>query len=280
MISPENNRRKVATSRNSPLVNLKRKNKTGFTYKRGTGINSIEKTKEDVVLEIADHYEDLANRPVCINVHGDLTQFTCLTFLRGRETLQRCIATAVLERYNDVSAKEKLRYGADCLRNATILAEMLETTGAEARLCYILPLVLNEDIDDDSDAANYKICQWAWCDLHNIGQTRFKTLRNIAPGGILPVHGNTGKKNRSKPHLEAFQNLKERLTRLQNTQTTKHATRMVRDETGYISARGDDELDYLPPHFSMRDDWCQWIKERHWTFTKKCKSKQIFGRIK
>ena len=140
MISPENHQRKASTTRNSPLANLKRKNKTGFMYKQGTGINSIEKTKEDVVSEIANHYEDLANRAVCINVHGDLTQCTCLTFLRGRQTLQRCIATAVLERYNDVSAQEKLRYGADCLRNATVLAKILETTNADARLCYILPL--------------------------------------------------------------------------------------------------------------------------------------------
>ena len=90
--------------------------------------------------------------------------------------------------------------------------------------CVRVPLVLDEYIDDEFEAANYKICQWAWCDLHNIGQTRIKTLKSIAPGGILPAHGNTGKKNRSQPHLEAFQNLKERFERLQNTQTTKHAT--------------------------------------------------------
>jgi len=280
MISPENHQRKAATTRNSPLANLKRKNKTGSMYKQGTGINSIEKTKEDVVSEIANHYEDLANRAVCISVHGDLTQCTCLTFLRGRQTLQRSIATAVLERYNDVSAQEKLRYGADCLRNASVLAKILQTMNADARLCYILPLVLDEYIDDEFEAANYKICQWAWCDLHNIGQTRIKTLKSIAPGGILPAHGNTGKKNRSQPHLEAFQNLKERFERLQNTQTTKHATRMVRDEAGYMSARGDDELDYLPPHFSMRDDWYRWVEERNWKFTKKCKAKQIFSPIK
>ena len=51
---------------------------------------------------------------------------------------------------------------------------MLESRDAKARLCYILPLVLNEEIDDDSDAANYKICQWAWCNLRNIVQRRLR----------------------------------------------------------------------------------------------------------
>jgi len=276
---------------NHPL-NYLTKLQNGYSF--GAGGNKARKTEEEMVEIFSQYLQELSEQPNCRSVHKNTTSCTCLAFLRGKRYVQEAISRAILLAYLPLDYKAKQMYAVEKLRvdesagqvrahllNIGIRSDHLPTCN------FMFPLLPVEDPfqlvgEDDDDAAEeamqaaglHKICVWAWCRLLNIGRRKYMNLKRQMPGGTLRGHGNEGNENRCD--RECRDSLKARFQGYQDTMATPVATRFVRDESGHLSTRTDDDSVFLPPSFRMRADYVEWCLERGWLVRKKCRGKQHF----
>ena len=199
--------------------------------------------------------------------------------------MQRYVANGLLVSYNDLpSRKDTDQYCVTAMRHAAVLSQADPKNICSAS--FLLPILPLSDDPADNPADNsaygsdfaaasiHRICLWSWCALHNIGKDRLAKLRAIAPGGVLPDHGLVGNTNRNKKFEETFREIDKQLIWYRDNCSSKYATRIVRDESGISSTRDDNDFDYLPPSFSMRQAWIDFCHTMGWVVTKKCKNKQ------
>ena len=274
---------KVSAVIDSPLDGLTPMKKGGFAYGRG----NVHKTDEAVVADVASFIDTLAERGHCVSVHKDLTTCDCLAALKDKPSLQKSVANAIVCRYVRASAKEKTQHAVDCLRQASALSAIRpprkSSDGPERNFFLPMSPYTIEPSDDPSDNADVRdfaghmICKWAFCDLYNIRAHKLKSLQAITPGQPIPEHKMTGKRNARAPHEDAYADLRKRLQKMMDEDGVPFATRMVRDEAGYLSTRNDGEAIYLPPSFTKRKDYIDWVKGRGYAPKKLCRGKQKFA---
>ena len=101
----------------------------------------------------------------------------------------------------------------------------------------------------------------------------------------IDCHGNTGNKNCTKPLGDALDSICRKLKHAELTLACPFATKIVRDVAGVVTHRNDAEEDevqpvFLPPNFSMRALYLEWIRERGWDPVKTCRHLQRFKTIR
>ena len=76
-----------------------------------------------------------------------------------------------------------------------------------------------------------------------------------APVSFVDEHGNKGKSSVKKDNVSTYEDLRERLKFLRDNYSTPFATRVVKNEAGFLYTKNDGKVVYLPPSFSMRNKW-------------------------
>ena len=146
-----------------------------------------------------------------------------------------------------------------------------------------IPATLSDSVELDGlrEAFRYRICLHAWCNIHNIGWRRHKTMSNIFEKMEMPKQKNVGNMNRRKPLMESISSIRKKLTWAQDNLACPFATKLVRDVAGLVTLRNngaddEDDLVFLPPNTTMRGMWLDWVRERGWDPVQTCKNRRIY----
>ena len=75
---------------------------------------------------------------------------------------------------------------------------------------FLIPVQLSESIPDGANAdalrkiVRENICIYTWCDLHNIGNGKYKGMTDMEKTMEVPKNGGVGNKNKQKPLEDAY----------------------------------------------------------------------------
>lgn len=274
----------------SPLVGLFKQQK-GYGYRERIG-NSNKYTSiaiEDSVLytKVRAYIRDLSGMPTCVNANGYATKCTCLHLLQDFDDSTVDAVVKSLLNYSCLAPTARKAYQIDKVQYAGALADPNWNRKKGPETNYVLPvLISDEDVDADQisrlrDAFHHRVCISAWSNLHNIGFRRQVAMRRCADSMKIPVHKNTGNKNREKSMQEAKDSARNKLTWAAENLACPFATKIIRDIAGHVSHRNtanenEQEPIFLPPNTTRRGMWLEWVRGRGWDPVQTCKHRRIY----
>ena len=257
-----------------PLLNLQ------FTPKKEyRNIKTKEVLDEyHLVGKFVEYLNFLIERRFCryFNSKG-ISKCDCLhNMLEVNNNVVVAIALFMVRYYFPLPPAQKSQHLIFAIRNAASLK-----IATKKQQCFMIPFLADggDYLEIDLKLTFKYMCVNAFTALYNIGKKKMKRLLLQAPGCFVADHGNVGKQSVKKNNVEAYDDLRERLQYLRDNYSTPFATRVVRNEAGFLDTKDDGKAVYLPPSFSMRNEWKEWCYERGWTIKHKCRSKAICEKI-
>ena len=247
---------------------------------------------DELKKNMCSYLRHISNMPTCVSVYGDVTKCKCLHHLRDKDENTLDSISEALLNYWELSPTAQMSYQMDKLQYSEALTDPKWPAKKGPQKNFVLPFYVPESLpetpelpitDDMRDSFHHRICSAAWCNLHNIGRTRYGQLRLARLNMEISTSKLMGNTNRRKPLLEALGSIRKKLTWAQDNLACPFATKIVRDVAGVKSLRfatenDEEDLVFLPPHATIRGMWLDWVRERGWDPVQTCKNRRKYKR--
>jgi hypothetical protein len=231
-----------------------------------TDEESIEFTSNWLLSE-AETWKDGCE--VRTGAHGKRLKCKCLDFFI-KEDYGKDAATAVA-RYILMFSKKKHQ------DQQHIVMEWIRYKAGKQGPIFFLPFIAEDDDTQQMlQALNQTtICQSATMKLLDFQQWAWATCTRHVEKGTIPLHGNSGQQHRRKSFESKFGEGLTSYFEVLRQYAEPIATRFVRSATDNDETRDDDdEVEYLPSHFSKRNLYYRYGFENGWNVSADSKGRE------
>ncbi|KAL7473928.1 hypothetical protein ACHAXS_014300 [Conticribra weissflogii] len=276
----------------SPIANIRlRSNGQWFENKK----NGCVIPESTILQRISSHVRTCAQRPYCVDVHGNYRNCQCLRVFLGedKEDVVVNCARGLLKNYYGVPTTEgKTRYVVTQMRHATAYANVLKMKALSMKkrkmcdiLSYLIPYEEDgsmEEYGDSGDGAagnggsdrskntgpswdatesQIFLCTWGFCSLLSIGRNlynRYSRTNPVVPVKVTLRKGNT---NRRK-NEEIYDDLRQYMEEIVLPNARKLPSSLISPSMKMKIRkmnRTDEDVSFLPPEFRylrLYKDWC------------------------